>query len=79
MKEARVVPLSDIYFGNTASHSLNQGDKRFSLVLMSVGILILIFAIINYINLTVAQAGQRAKEMATRRLWGLRVWNCSCG
>ena len=37
---------------------------------MSVGILILIFAIINYINLTVAQAGQRAKEMATRRLLG---------
>ncbi|MCQ5224138.1 hypothetical protein NE676_23115, partial [Parabacteroides merdae] len=31
---------------------------------------ILIFAIINYINLTVAQAGQRAKEMATRRLLG---------
>ncbi|WP_456088520.1 ABC transporter permease [Parabacteroides sp.] len=69
-KEVRVVPLSEIYFGNTESHSLNQGDRRFSLVLMSVGILILIFAIINYINLTVAQAGQRAKEMATRRLLG---------
>lgn len=50
--------------------SLNQGDRKFSLILMSVGILILIFAIINYINLTVAQAGQRAKEMATRRLLG---------
>ena len=35
-----------------------------------IHILILIFAIINYINLTVAQAGQRAKEMATRRLLG---------
>ena len=70
VKEVRVVPLSDIYFGNTEAHSLEQGDRRFSLVLMSVGILILIFAIINYINLTVAQAGQRAKEMATRRLLG---------
>ena len=70
MKEVRIVPLSEIYFGNTGVHSLNRGDKRFSLVLMSVGILILIFAIINYINLTVAQAGQRAKEMATRRLLG---------
>ena len=70
MKEVRIVPLSEIYFGNTETHNLNQGDKRFSLVLMSVGILILIFAIINYINLTVAQAGQRAKEMATRRLLG---------
>ena len=37
---------------------------------MSVGFLILIFAVINYINLTVAQAGFRAKEMATRRLLG---------
>ena len=40
------------------------------IVLMSVGFLILIFAVINYINLTVAQAGFRAKEMATRRLLG---------
>lgn len=32
--------------------------------------MILLFAIINYINLTVAQAGRRAKEMATRRLLG---------
>lgn len=30
----------------------------------------MIFAVINYINLTVAQAGFRAKEMATRRLLG---------
>lgn len=70
MKEVRVVPLSEIYFGSISSNTLSQGDNRFSLVLMSVGILILIFAIINYINLTVAQAGQRAKEMATRRLLG---------
>ena len=34
------------------------------IVLMSVGFLILIFAVINYINLTVAQAGFRAKEMS---------------
>lgn len=40
VKEVRIVPLSEIYFGNTMVHSLNQGDKRFSLVLMSVGILI---------------------------------------
>ncbi len=70
MKEVRVVPFSDIYFGEVNVHSLGRGDKRFSLVLMSVGILILIFSIINYINLTMAQAGQRAKEMATRRLLG---------
>ncbi|MCD7848252.1 MAG: FtsX-like permease family protein [Parabacteroides sp.] len=70
MKEVHIIPFSEIYFGSKEAHSLEQGDRRFSLVLMSVGILILIFAIINYINLTVAQAGQRAKEMATRRLLG---------
>lgn len=70
VKEVRIVPLSEIYFEPINAHTLRQGDKRFSLVLMSVGILILIFAITNYINLTVAQAGQRAKEMATRRLLG---------
>lgn len=69
-KEVKIVPFSDIYFGEHHSNTLKEGDKRFSMVLMSVGILILIFAIINYINLTVAQAGQRAKEMATRRLLG---------
>lgn len=64
------IPLKDYYFSQIESPGLKQGDKRFVLVLLSVSILILIFAIINYINLTVAQAGFRAKEMATRRLHG---------
>jgi putative ABC transport system permease protein len=68
-KEVRILPLSEQYFAKAASYSsLRKGDWRF--VLMSVGFLILIFAVINYINLTVAQAGFRAKEMATRRLLG---------
>lgn len=66
-----LVPLSDLYFlGMDEFGSVNSGNKRFVVILLSVGILILIFAIFNYINLTVAQAGQRAKEMATRRLLG---------
>lgn len=70
-KEARLVPLSDYYFsGWGGSWPLNSGDRKFVLILMSVGLLILIFAVINYINLTVAQTGFRAKEMATRRLLG---------
>ena len=37
---------------------------------MAIGIVILLFAVINYVNLTAAQTGFRAKEMATRRLLG---------
>lgn len=65
------VPIADAYFSDIAGDDLiQQGDRRFVLILLSVGILVLIFAVINYINLAVAQAGFRAKEMATRKLLG---------
>lgn len=58
-----------MYFSQ-AGWPLKGGDKRFVLILTSVGLVILIFSIINYINLTMAQSGFRAKEMALRRLLG---------
>ncbi|MCC8096258.1 MAG: ABC transporter permease [Tannerellaceae bacterium] len=66
------LPLKDVYFSklNNSGYLLRNGDSQFVVILLSIGILILIFAIINYINLTVAQTGFRAKEMATRRLLG---------
>jgi putative ABC transport system permease protein len=67
------VPLKDVYFSKIKGYNglmTEQGDKTFVLILLSVGALILLFAIINYINLTVAQTGFRAKEMAMRRLLG---------
>jgi len=63
-------PLKEIYFSKTHANGLEQNSWTFVMVFMFVGILILIFAVINYINLTVAQTGSRAKEMATRRLLG---------
>lgn len=70
-KTVTLLPLNELYFSDLNEFgAVNSGNKRFVIVLLSVGILILIFAIFNYINLTVAQAGQRAKEMATRRLLG---------
>lgn len=74
-EEVHFVPLKDIYFSPIDTYELiNKGDWKFVMILMSVGIVILIFAIINYINLTVAQTGFRAKEMATRRLLGSSRW-----
>lgn len=69
-KEVRLVPFRELYFTHFDYSPLEHGDRSFVLVLLSVGLLILVFAVFNYINLTVAQAGQRAKEMATRRLLG---------
>lgn len=73
IKTVSFVPIKEAYFSIVKGYEgylLDQGDRTFTLILLSVGILILIFAIINYINLTVAQTGFRAKEMATRRLLG---------
>ena len=70
-EKVTLTPLKDIYFSPLeVSDNLGKGNKSMVMILISVGILILIFAIINYINLTVAQTGFRAKEMATRRLLG---------
>lgn len=63
-------PFSDSYFSAATSGHVNFGDKKMIKLLFSIGIVILLFAIMNYINLTVALAGKRAKEMATRRLLG---------
>jgi putative ABC transport system permease protein len=69
-QKVKFTPLKDIYFSKTPANHLRQSDWTFVIVFMFTGILILIFAVVNYINLTVAQAGSRAKEMAARRLLG---------
>lgn len=42
----------------------------FTNLFIGVGLFLLLFAVFNYISLTVAQTGFRAKEMASRRLLG---------
>lgn len=70
-KDVHLIPISEFYLSGTDQFDfVRTGNKRLVLILMSVGLLILFFSIFNYINLTVAQSGQRAKEMATRRLLG---------
>lgn len=66
----KLVPLRSCYFSQIDSYYLNRGNRDFVWILFSVAFVLLLFAIINYINLTMAQTGMRAKEMATRRLLG---------
>lgn len=69
--QAIFIPLTDVYFSDIrASGLLKQGESELVLILFSVGMLILLFALINYINLTVAQTSLRVKEMSVRRLAG---------
>lgn len=70
----QVYPFKEVYFSEMGSGHLNFGDIKMIKLLFGVGLVILLFAIMNYINLTVALSGKRAKEMATRRLLGEGRW-----
>ena len=70
-QQVRLVPLRELYFEPVNdSNKLAHGSRSFLYILLGVGLVVLIFAVMNYINLTVAQAGFRAREMAARRLLG---------
>jgi len=66
-------PLSGIYFGSAKIVDNNRGDLGnlpMLYILAVVGILILIIACINYLNLAVAQAMTKTKGFAVRKICG---------
>ena len=62
--------LDKMFFKKFDSFALRHGDTDTLRLLAIVGLLLLFSAIFNYINLSFALAGKRAKEMAMRRLLG---------
>ena len=68
-----MIRLDEIFFSDTKCH-LQQGDRSMLRTVVVVGLLLLLSALINYINLNVALVGKRAKEMASRRLLGAQKW-----
>ncbi len=59
----------ELFFKETEGF-FRHGDKGTLRILTLVGLLLLLSAILNYINLSVALTGKRAKEMAVRQLSG---------
>ena len=64
-----MVRFDELFF-TPAYTSLNKGDRSMLRTMIIIGLLLLISALLNYINLNVALVGKRAKEMASRRLVG---------
>ena len=67
-----ITRLDKLYFSDLDALHLQIGNYTLVKILFAVGLVILLFSIMNYVNLTVAQSGYRAREMATRRLFGCR-------
>ena len=56
------------------NYQLNEFGGRHLATVIAIAIVLLIFAVINYINLNVALSTRRVKEIATRKLVGSQHW-----
>lgn len=65
-----IKPLDQIYFASDAFDKAKHGNKKMVYVFMSIAILILVIACINFINLATARATDRSKEVGLRKVLG---------
>ena len=65
-----LTPLRDIYFEQGAFDGARHGDKRVVYIFLSIAILILLVACINFMNLSTVRAVERSKEIGVRKVLG---------
>ncbi|HET7118229.1 MAG TPA: ABC transporter permease [Hanamia sp.] len=65
-----LTPLKDVYFDNAAFDGIKHGDKTVVYIFLSVAILILLIACINFMNLSTIRAAERSKEVGMRKVLG---------
>ncbi|MCP5380796.1 MAG: ABC transporter permease [Kordiimonadaceae bacterium] len=73
-----LVPFKDIYLwsprqgqiSDWTGHSKGPGDGQLVITMAAIAILILVIAIINYVNLSTASASKRAREVSIRKILG---------
>ena len=75
VKELTLTPLSTLYYDakncSFDGDDLNHGSRDMARLYVIIALLVLVFAIFNYVNLSVSLTTDRSKEMAMRRLLGL--------
>jgi putative ABC transport system permease protein len=73
MVDIALGPLADAYFDRSVANTMGtgpRGDMRLVLALGLAGLLILLLAVVNYINLATVRAVRRQREIAVRRVMG---------
>ena len=63
-------PLKSIYFSSGRADNLKHGSRKTVYVFMSIAVLILVIACINFMNLATARADDRSKEVGLRKVMG---------
>jgi putative ABC transport system permease protein len=71
VRKVLLQPIKDIHLHSSdVAGNLDQGDIKYIYIFSITGILILLIACLNYINLTTAKSVQRSKEVGMRKLLG---------
>ncbi|GGH60896.1 putative ABC transport system permease protein [Filimonas zeae] len=65
-----LTPLKEVYFKDGAFDQVKHGDKKVVYIFLSIAILILLIACINFINLSTIRAAERSKEVGLRKVLG---------
>jgi putative ABC transport system permease protein len=63
-------PLAKIHFGEKLQYDQAGGDKAYLYAFAAIGILILVLACINYVNMATARGMRRVKEAGLRKVLG---------
>ncbi|HKR24841.1 MAG TPA: ABC transporter permease, partial [Allosphingosinicella sp.] len=67
----RLVNVRDIHLGEAGGGTMRPTNDRATIAALAlVGLLILAMAVVNFVNLATARAGQRAREVALRKVLG---------
>ena len=67
----RLQPIKDIHFNSTLPDTLRgASDPKYSYILATIGILILLIACINFVTLSVGRSATRALEVGVRKVLG---------
>ncbi|HEY5747616.1 MAG TPA: ABC transporter permease [Chryseolinea sp.] len=71
LDEYYIQPLTGIHLTSRLKGELGEnGDLQYVRILLVIGILVLVIAGINYVNLVTAQSAKRAKEIGVRKVTG---------
>lgn len=65
-----LTPLKDVYFDSIGLDNAKHGDKAVVYIFLSIAILILLIACINFMNLSTIRAAERSKEVGLRKVLG---------
>ena len=72
---ADLYPFKDVYYNQELSRFNSHGSAKKNFALISIAVLILLIAVINFINLSTARVSVRNKEVGVRKTIGATRFN----